>query len=426
VDAVNAGAQVLAAHAQLILAHAGGGHGGHPYVPPQPTVDRLLFSWSPELAPMLFVGFTGALYVLGVGRLAGRGDAWGPWRVAAFLAGLFVIAYALSGGVAVYDTTLFSAHAVQHMLLASLAPPLLALGAPVTLALRTLPRRGRAVLLAVLHSRVAKVLAFPAVGGAVFIGSLYGLYFTSIYEASLRHEWVHNLVHLHFLLAGCLFIWPIIGIDPLPGRLPHWARLLVLFVTFPLHALWALAVFSTNQIFGGDYYRELNRSWGSSLLNDQRTGAGLMWAAGELLGAVLFLAVFAQWRRADEREAVRRDRWLDRFDMPSPVSSPVQSAVASGTGPAVGTLDAVDAAAGDVATAPGEPAGGGPGANGTASGPQPAGAAGAGTAGRGPEAAYNDWLASLAAPAEKQAREEAIRAGRAGVRERSPYKPRRS
>jgi putative copper resistance protein D len=82
-------------------------------------------------------------------------------RTVAFLAGMGAFALATLSGVATYDTTLLSVHMVQHMVLTMVVPLLLALGAPVTLALRTLPRRPRRWLLAVLHSRVARVLSFP-------------------------------------------------------------------------------------------------------------------------------------------------------------------------------------------------------------------------------------------------------------------------
>lgn len=75
--------------------------------------------------------------------------------------GLGSIAAVTMTGVEEYDTTLLSVHMIQHMMLSMIAPIFLALGAPVTLALRTLPPRGRKALLAVVHSRVARVLAFP-------------------------------------------------------------------------------------------------------------------------------------------------------------------------------------------------------------------------------------------------------------------------
>src|SRR3954454_22976266 len=284
----------------------------HDFLPPPPTLGRLLLGGSFEPVPVLAVGVAALLYLAGVARLWRRGDAWSWGRTAAWLAGLVVIAYATCGGVALYDHALFSAHAVQHMLLATVAPIPLALGAPVTLALRALPRRPRRELLWLLHTPVAKVLSFPLVGFVVLVVSMYGLYFTSLYEVSLRNDVVHNLTHGHFLLAGCLFFWPIIGIDPLPGRLPHWGRLMLLFLTFPLHALLALAIMNYSEVFASGYYATHPRSWGTSLLTDQHNGGGLMWAAGELVGAMVFVALFVQWSRADERQARREDRRAGR------------------------------------------------------------------------------------------------------------------
>lgn len=282
--------------------------------PPPPTVDRLLGHWSFDLGPALMCSVAVGLYLLGVWRMHRRGDHWSVGRTAAWLSGWAVVAYALLGGLAAYDDVLFSTHAVQHMLLATVAPVFLALGAPITLALRTLPRRPRKALLWLLHTPVARVLAFPLVGFIFLTVSLYALYYSSLFEISLEHQSVHYLLHVHFLLAGCLFFWPIIGIDPLPGRLPHWGRLIVLFVSFPVHALLGLSIMSTVQPFAAKYFAAVARPWGSSVLSDQHTGGAIMWASGELVGAVVFVALFVQWSRADEREAVRTDRRLDRAE----------------------------------------------------------------------------------------------------------------
>jgi putative membrane protein len=284
----------------------------HGFVPPPPDLGRLLFDWSAEPLPLIGVGLAAVLYLAGVVKLHRRGDSWPVGRTLSWLAGVFIVAYATCGGVAFYDHALFSAHAVQHMLLATVAPIPLALGAPVTLALRTLPNRLRRELLWVLHSPVAKVLAFPLVGFVVLVVSMYGLYFTSLYDVSLRNDFVHDLTHVHFLMAGCLFFWPIIGIDPLPGRLPHWGRLMLLFMTLPMHALLALAIMNYSEVFASEYYAGHPRPWGTSLLTDQHNGGGIMWAAGEIVGALVFVALFVQWSRADARQAKREDRQADR------------------------------------------------------------------------------------------------------------------
>ena len=115
---------------------------------------------------------------------------------------------------------------VQHMLLSMVAPVFLALGAPVTLALRTLPLVWRKRLLAVLHSRVSRVSTFPAIAWISFVATPFVLYLSGLYEASLVHPLLHDALHVHFLLVGCLFFWPLLGIDPVPGRVGYGARML--------------------------------------------------------------------------------------------------------------------------------------------------------------------------------------------------------
>ena len=125
-----------------------------------------------------------------------------------------------------------------------IAPVFLALGAPITLALRTLPPGGRGRLLAVLHSRVARVLTFPVVAGVIFVANPFALYLTGWYEATLRNPLLHDLNHLHFVLVGCLWFWPILGLDPMPNRLPYPLRLLAVFATMPFHAFLGVAIMS--------------------------------------------------------------------------------------------------------------------------------------------------------------------------------------
>lgn len=282
--------------------------------PPAPTVGRLLTGRAIDPLLALGVAVAAAGYLAGVRALRRRGDGWSGGRSTAFGAGLLVIAWATLGGLGVYDTTLFSAHMAQHMLLNMVAPPLLALGAPVTLALRTLPRRGRGWLLAALHSRLARVVTFPPLVFVLFIGSTFVLYFSSLYAESLRHPLVHDLVHVHFLVVGCLFFWPLLSPDPTPGRTGHAGRMLITVAALPVHAFLGITLLSTTAVLGGGWYEALHKPWGGSLLGDQHTGAGILWASGELIGLGLTMTMLGQWMRADERQARRDDRQLDRLD----------------------------------------------------------------------------------------------------------------
>src|SRR3982751_5333152 len=145
----------------------------------------------------LFLLVAAALYGYGVYRLRLRGDHWPPGRTVAFVAGgLGSIAAVTVSGVEAYDDTLLSVHMVQHMALSMVGPIFLALGAPVTLALRTLRAGPRKALLTVLHSRIVKVLTFPLVAFGLFIANPFALYFTGLYRMSLEHDWLHEWVHL--------------------------------------------------------------------------------------------------------------------------------------------------------------------------------------------------------------------------------------
>ena len=278
------------------------------------TVGRAFTDWTVD--PVLLIALVGAAaaYLAGVRRLRARGDAWPVGRTIAWLTGLGIAGFATMSGLGTYDTTLFSVHMGQHMLLNMIVPVPLALAAPVTLALRTLPLRPRKLLLSVLHSRVAAVLTFPLLTFVLFVGSTFALYFTGLYEYSLEHPWFHELVHVHFLAVGCLFFWPLIGLDPLPGRPPHWVRMFVLFMALPFHAFLGLAIMGSTNLLGGTYYVGLHPSWGASPLSDQHTGGGLLWASGDIVGLLVFFFVLRQWMAAEAREAVRTDRALDRRD----------------------------------------------------------------------------------------------------------------
>lgn len=288
--------------------------GGHEELPPL-TALRLLTEWEPALLPLAGVAVAGGLYLYGVHRLRARGDSWSRWRTLFFVGlGLGSFLLATTSALAVYDTTLLWVHMVQHMTLGMVTPIFMALGAPVTLALRVLPRRGRAGLQAVLHSRAAKVLTFPVVAGALFVANPFALYLTGWYEATLRNPLLHDLNHVHFVLVGALWFWPVLGLDPMPVRIPYPLRLLAVFATMPFHAFLGITIMGASTLIAEDWYVGLARAWGPSPARDQEIAGGLLWASGDLVALVVLGALFVQWSRAAEREAVREDRRLDRLE----------------------------------------------------------------------------------------------------------------
>jgi cytochrome c oxidase assembly factor CtaG len=284
---------------------------------PRFGASRLVTEWGMD--PVLFVGmvWVAGLYVLGVWTLRSRGDHWPVGRTLAFLVGGIGSFYvATQSGLAAYDTTLLSAHMVQHMILSMVVPLFLALGAPVTLALRTLGRRPRGWLLTVLHSRVAKVLTFTPLTLLLYVLSPWALYFSGWYTATLHSELQHEILHVHLVLVGSLFFWPLLGVDPLPGRIPHPFRLLAIVLTLPFHAFLGVTIMGQSELIGGDWYPNLHRTmaWLPDPASDQNVAGGLLWASGDLIGLMLFVVLFVQWLRASMQEARREDRRLDRLE----------------------------------------------------------------------------------------------------------------
>src|SRR6266700_4491065 len=263
----------------------------------------------PLLALVLILA--AGLYLYGVHRLHARGDRWPAGRTVLFVGpGLGSIALVTMSGLGTYDDTLLSSHMIQHMVLSMIAPIFLALGAPVTLALRTLPVRRRRALVAVLHSRVARVVTFPLVAYALFVATPFILYFTSLYRLTLEHAWLHELVHLHFLAVGCVFFWPLLGLDPLPGRWPYPGRALLMLLSTPFHAVLGLTIMQSHDLIGGDWYPNLHLTWADPH-SDQVLAGGILWAGGELVSVTMLAVLVAQWMLDSDREARRVDRRLE-------------------------------------------------------------------------------------------------------------------
>jgi putative membrane protein len=237
------------------------------------------------------------LYGGGLRRLRRRNRSWPLGRSVAFGAGVAVLAAS-----ELVPESSFVGHMLGHALLGMAAPLLLALGAPVTLALQSVTRSSKLRLLRALHSSPVRVLAHPVVGFGLFGATLAGLYLSPLFPLSLRHPALHAAVHLHFLLAGGLFLWPLVSVDPLPRRPPHGVRVLAVLAAVPFHAFLGMVLLSTPRPLAPAFYPSLA---------DQHAAGGVLWASGELLTLVAATVVLRAWMEADGREAARNDRRLD-------------------------------------------------------------------------------------------------------------------
>ncbi|MEU9200352.1 cytochrome c oxidase assembly protein [Streptomyces sp. DT224] len=299
---------------------------------PPPLGD---FPWTPlftqwHFDPLFAFGTAGAalLYLAGVRKMRARGDVWPVGRTIAWMLGLAITVLATMSGLAVYGKVLFSVHMGQHMVLAMTVPILLVLGAPATLALRTLPSvpKGgpdglRELLLKLLHSRYVKVISHPVVASVFFIASAFAVYYTSLFETLMRSHLGHTLMLVHFLAVGLLFFWVIIGVDPGPRRPPHLGRLFALMLTMPFHSWFSISLMSSTELIGDGWWADLGRTWGATLAKDQYNAGSIAWATGDIPVLITTIILAAQWVRSDAREARRIDRQIERGDANNPLAA---------------------------------------------------------------------------------------------------------
>ncbi len=232
-----------------------------------------------------------------------------PARRRAFVAAYAVLVLALVSPVAQLAEERFSVHMVQHLALLYVVAPLLALSAPVTLALQAAtPGTRRRVLLPLLHSRALRMITHPVLAFTLFAAVMYATHFSAVYDVALNNSLVHGAEHLLYLVAASLFWWPVVRRDPVPGTFPWPARLLYLVVAFPLQSFLGLAIYSSDRVLYESY---LDFGTQAGVLADQQLAGAIMWVGGDLLNlAAIGISLYA-WMRYEGRSTARLDAQLD-------------------------------------------------------------------------------------------------------------------
>src|SRR5271163_50323 len=244
----------------------------------------ILQTWSNPLGLDLALCLTALVYARGWFRLR---DAFpnllSPWRLAAFFAGIISIWIAIGSPLNAFDDVSLTIHMLQHLLLMSLAPPLILLGAPQLPLLHGLPQSlARGVVSPILRwppvKRLGDLIANPAFGWLAAAAALLGWHVPAIFSLALRWNWLHELEHASFLGAGLLFWWPVVQPWPSTPRWPEWAIPLYLFAaTLPCDALSGFLTFCDRVVYPS--YISAPRAFGLSPLEDQQFAAALMWVA---------------------------------------------------------------------------------------------------------------------------------------------------
>jgi putative membrane protein len=280
-----------------------------------PPIDAhtLLTDWQVSIFPIavaLALALLAIWYLTATRRLAAKGRRWSPWRTLSFLAGLLATELALGSAVAGLAGFTFTAHVVQHLLLMVAAPPLAALGAPMTLALQTSQRTTKRRLLKILRSKPFQVLSNPIPVFFLYYLSMYAFFLSGAIGFAMTHMWCMDLINLGFLGGATLFWWPMVGIDPIP----HWNmnpgfKLLNLLIGVPVESFLGIALLYKSTPVAPMY-----------TLATTHMGGGVLWVASEVATLAALVPIYSEWIRADARSARRIDaRLASGQPLPPPV-----------------------------------------------------------------------------------------------------------
>ena len=245
------------------------------------SLRALAADWSldgPVGAVFLALTFAiGALYLVAAAagrRRDRRGRSWPRGRTACFLAGLAVLALDLYSGVGSLADTWLSVHMVEHMVMWVIVAPLLAAGAPVRLALYSLPRAGRFRLARGLRSPLVAALTGGVGSVTLFWAVVLVTHMPAVYGLALRNDYVHEAEHALYLFTALLVWAPLVGADPLPHRPGTRGQLACMAACMVPMGLIALWLGTARDPVYGHYLQAV----GTAALRDQRIAATIMWA----------------------------------------------------------------------------------------------------------------------------------------------------
>ncbi|MEP6796941.1 MAG: cytochrome c oxidase assembly protein, partial [Lapillicoccus sp.] len=266
------------------------------------TPGSLLTAWTADPFGLVLVAIVLVPYGWWLVRARAAGVRWPRWRVAAYLGvGVGTLAYAVCGPLAVYRTDLFWVAALQVGLITSVTPVGLALGDPLRLA-----RAGGGDdhwLGRLLTGRAGRLLIFPAVSSVLATGSLMLLFFTPYFEASTTSTLVVDLLEVHLLVVGLLFVVPILVDDLLPAWATPGVRVLLAIGDGLLDAVPGLFVLTAPALLAPSFpgYRLAHADL--SPIFDQQLGGGTLIGVAEAVGLPVIGVVLVNWMHSDEREA---------------------------------------------------------------------------------------------------------------------------
>ncbi len=298
--------RLSASPAVLLLFHAGHAH---------LTAGQVLHWWSFEPFVVFPLILTGALYAIGIRRVIGKTIR--TWQAASFALGWLALVAALVSPIDALGGILFSAHMAQHELLMIVAAPLLVLGRPLIVMLWALPPHARARVgawtQAPAFAKSWQTISGPVAATVLHALALWMWHIPSLYQATLRSDFIHALQHISFFGTAALFWWALI--HGRYGRLGYGAAVVYVFVTSAHSgALGALITLSPKLLY--PIYAATTAKWGLDAIEDQQLAGLIMWVPASVIFTILGLALFAAWLgEAKRRVALTRSESLRKEPM---------------------------------------------------------------------------------------------------------------
>jgi putative membrane protein len=245
-------------------------------------VEITIGSWSPPVFLSLSVVLVELVYLRGWFYIRQVSLHIIPsWRAVSFVTGVGLFWAAVGSPLAAFDEEFLTVHMFQHLLLMSIAPPLILMGAPVMPLLHGLPRRFVRSFLGPLFrwtplQRAGRVLSQLMFCWFAATTALIGWHLPAAFTLGLQSEGWHVVEHVCFVTAGFLFWWPVVQPWPSISVRPSWSILLYLFLaTLPCDILSGFLVFCDRVVY--PVYFSVHRHFAVSVLEDQQCAGALMW-----------------------------------------------------------------------------------------------------------------------------------------------------
>lgn len=254
-----------------------------------------------------------ALYLYGTVRARRAGTAWPIAYTVSWFVAMAAIVFSVNSVMGELSKHLFWAHMLVHLILITVVPLFLVLAQPIRLLATATGPDGDRRVRAFLGHRVVRLCTSPVIGLPLYAGVLIGTHLTGFQDLALENPWLKNLEYTGYLVAGWVFMLPLVGNELCgPTKLSHPLRFASFLLAMgPDTLVGVTLMMTTSELAPG--YAASRAGWGPTGLEDQSAAGAIMWFGGDGLMMLLLLVVAFQWITAEAtgKQGGGMGSWLD-------------------------------------------------------------------------------------------------------------------